>query len=131
MVSYVGYETREVPVNGRTEINITLADNSVLLGEVVAIGYGVVKKSDATGSVATIKPSEIEAGLATSAQDLPVGASPGVVVTTSGNPPKAATSRSAAVPRSQLQMPPHRDRRCAYGHQRHHRFIQPPRTRIA
>ncbi len=60
VVSYVGYETQEVPVNGRTEINITLADNSVLLGEVVAIGYGVVKKSDATGSVATIKPSEIE-----------------------------------------------------------------------
>ncbi|MDE5689524.1 MAG: TonB-dependent receptor plug domain-containing protein, partial [Duncaniella sp.] len=81
-----GYETQEVPVNGRNEINITLADNSVLLGEVVAIGYGVVKKSDATGSVATIKPSEIEAGLATSAQDLLVGASPGVVVTTSGNP---------------------------------------------
>lgn len=84
--SYVGYETQEIAVDGRTEINVTMAENSVLLGEVVAIGYGTVKKSDATGSVATIKPSEIEAGLATSAQDLLVGASPGVVVTTSGNP---------------------------------------------
>lgn len=86
VVSYVGYDTQEIPVDGRTEINVTLSENSVLLGEVVAIGYGTVKKSDATGSVATIKPSEIEAGLATSAQDLLVGASPGVVVTTSGNP---------------------------------------------
>ncbi|MDE5828066.1 MAG: SusC/RagA family TonB-linked outer membrane protein, partial [Duncaniella sp.] len=86
VVSYVGYETQEIAINGRTEINVTLHENSVLLGEVVAIGYGTVKKSDATGSVATIKPSEIEAGLATSAQDLLVGASPGVVVTTSGNP---------------------------------------------
>jgi len=84
--SYVGYDTQEIAIGGRTEINVTMAENSVLLGEVVAIGYGTVKKSDATGSVATIKPSEIEAGLATSAQDLLVGASPGVVVTTSGNP---------------------------------------------
>lgn len=86
VVSYVGYETQEIAINGRTEINVTMSENSVMLGEVVAIGYGTVKKSDATGSVATIKPSEIEAGLATSAQDLLVGASPGVVVTTSGNP---------------------------------------------
>ncbi len=86
IVSYVGYDTQEIAINGRTEINVTLLENSVMLGEVVAIGYGTVKKSDATGSVATIKPSEIEAGLATSAQDLLVGASPGVVVTTSGNP---------------------------------------------
>ena len=84
--SYVGYDTQEIAINNRTEINVTMAENSVLLGEVVAIGYGTVKKSDATGSVATIKPSEIEAGLATSAQDLLVGASPGVVVTTSGDP---------------------------------------------
>ena len=86
VVSYVGYETQEIAINGRTEIDVTMSENSVMLGEVVAIGYGTVKKSDATGSVATIKPSEIEAGLATSAQDLLVGASPGVVVTTSGNP---------------------------------------------
>ena len=84
--SYVGYDTQEIAVNGQSTINVSMKENSVMLGEVVAIGYGTVKKSDATGSVATVKPSEIEAGLATSAQDLLVGASPGVVVTTSGNP---------------------------------------------
>ncbi|MDE5785395.1 MAG: SusC/RagA family TonB-linked outer membrane protein, partial [Duncaniella sp.] len=92
--SYVGYNTKEVSVNGQTVINVTLEENSVMLGEVVAIGYGVVKKSDATGSVAVIKPDDIEAGLATSAQDLLVGASPGVVVTTNGgNPNGDATIR--------------------------------------
>ncbi len=86
VVSYVGYIAQEVPVDGKTEIKITLKPNSAVLDEVVAIGYGTVKKNDATGSVATIKPSEIQAGLATSVQDLLVGQTPGVVVTTSAGP---------------------------------------------
>ncbi len=85
-VSYVGYDTQNIKVEGRTTINVVLKENSVVLNEVVAIGYGTVKKSDATGAVATVKPSEIQAGLATSAQDLLVGRSPGVTVTTSGSP---------------------------------------------
>ena len=90
--SYVGYDTKEVSVNGQTTINVTLDENTVMLNEVVAIGYGTVKKSDATGSVAVVKPSEIQAGLATSAQDLLVGASPGVVVTTNGGSPQGDAS---------------------------------------
>ena len=94
VVSYVGYHTKNVPVNGQTTINVVLEENSVVLGEVVAIGYGAVKKSDATGSVAVIKPDEIEAGISVSAQDMLVGASPGVVVTTDGgNPVGGATIR--------------------------------------
>ncbi|MDE6859219.1 MAG: TonB-dependent receptor [Duncaniella sp.] len=89
--SYVGYDTQEIAIAGRTVIDVKMAENSVMLGEVVAIGYGTVKKSDATGAVATVKPSEIEAGLATSAQDLLVGASPGVVVTTDGSPQGGAS----------------------------------------
>ncbi len=87
VVSYVGYNTQTIAVNGQTTINVTLQENSVVLQEVVAIGYGVVKKSDATGSVAMVKPDDIEAGLATTAQDLLVGAAPGVVVTTDGGNP--------------------------------------------
>ncbi len=92
VVSYVGYNTKTVPVNGQTTINVTLEENTVVLQEVVAIGYGVVKKSDATGSVAMVKPDDIEAGLATSAQDLLVGAAPGVVVTTDGGNPAGGAS---------------------------------------
>ncbi len=92
VISYVGYVTQEVAVKGQTEIKVTLQENSTMLAETVVIGYGSVKKSDATGSVAVIKPSEVEAGLATSAQDLLVGASPGVVVTLDGGNPSGGAN---------------------------------------
>lgn len=91
--SYVGYDTQKVPVEGRSTINVTMQESSVMLNEVVAIGYGTVKKSDATGSVAVIKPDEVEAGLATSVQDMLVGQTPGVVVTTAGGPEGNANIR--------------------------------------
>ena len=92
-VSYVGYEPQSVAVAGRTNITIELKESGVLLNEVVAIGYGTVKKDDATGSVATVKPNEIEAGLATSVQDMLVGQTPGVVVTTEAGPEGRGTIR--------------------------------------
>lgn len=93
IVSYVGYDPMEVPVNGKTELKITMSANATLLAETVVIGYGTVKKSDATGSVAIVKPDEVEAGLATSVQDMLVGQTPGVVVTTSGGPSGSASIR--------------------------------------
>lgn len=93
VVSYVGYDTQNVPVNGQTTLKIVMKENSLVLDEVVAIGYGTVKKNDATGSVNTVKPSEIAAGLATSAQDLLVGQAPGVVVTAAGGPEGGGTIR--------------------------------------
>lgn len=87
VVSSVGCKTQQVAINGRTHIEIHLQGDANVLEELVVVGYGAVKKEDATGSVAVIKPDEIEAGLATSANDLLVGASPGVVVTTDGGNP--------------------------------------------
>ena len=92
VVSYVGYDPVEEPVNGRTDINIVMKENAAMLNEVMVIGYGTVKKADATGSVAVVKPSEVEAGLSTSAQDLLVGASPGVVVTLDGGNPSGGAN---------------------------------------
>lgn len=91
-VSYVGYTPQTVGVNGKTNLTIRLKSSSVVLQEVVAIGYGTVKKEDATGSISTLKPDEIDAGLATSAQDLLVGAAPGVVVTTNGGQPEGSAT---------------------------------------
>lgn len=90
VVSYVGCNTQEVPVQGRQNIEIKLKTNTVAMSELVVVGYGTVKKSDATGSLGVVKPSEIEAGLASSAQDLLVGASPGVVVSTDGGSPNGS-----------------------------------------
>lgn len=92
VVSYVGYDPLEVAVNGRTEIKVTMKENATMLAETVVIGYGSVKKSDATGSVAVINPNEIDAGISTSAQDLLTGASPGVVVTSSGGSPEGGAT---------------------------------------
>ena len=92
VVSYIGYESQTVAVKGQTNLTIKLKENSVVLDEVVAIGYGTIKKEDATGSVSMLKPDEIEAGLATSAQDLLVGKSPGVVVTSGGGDPQAGAT---------------------------------------
>lgn len=93
VVSYVGFQTQDVGLAGRSHVDIVMQYSAVVLNEVVAIGYGTVKKSDATGSVAVVKPDEIEAGIATSVQDMLVGQTPGVVVTTSGGPEGAANIR--------------------------------------
>jgi len=92
VVSYVGYDPMEVPVNGQTHLNIVMKANATTLAETVVIGYGSVKKSDATGAVAVISPDDVEAGIATSAQDMLVGASPGVVVTTQGGDPTGSAT---------------------------------------
>ncbi len=88
VVSYIGFDPQTVPVNNRTQLEIVLQENAVMLQEVVAIGYGTVRKSDATGSVTLVKPDEMTTGLATSAQDLLVGKTPGVVVTLNGGKPE-------------------------------------------
>ena len=52
--SYIGYATKNIPVNNQTTLNVSLEIDVLGLDEVVAIGYGYVKKSDLTGAVGTI-----------------------------------------------------------------------------
>lgn len=59
VVSYIGYETEEVPLNGKTTLQITLRENNKKLDEVVVVGYGTMRKKDLTGSVIQIKPDDI------------------------------------------------------------------------
>ena len=53
--SSIGFESQEIAVGGRTTINVVLKEAAELLDEVVVIGYGAVKKSDLTSSIATVK----------------------------------------------------------------------------
>lgn len=92
VVSYLGYDTMDVPVNGQTNLHIVMKSGSTNLDEAVVIGYGTVKKSDATGSVALVTPDDISEGISTSAQDLLTGASPGVVVTSGGGSPEGGAT---------------------------------------
>lgn len=58
-ISYVGYITQEVPVNGKNELHITLQENNELLDEVVVVGYGTLKKSDMTGAISSVNADEL------------------------------------------------------------------------
>lgn len=92
VVSFLGYKTQEIPLAGKTNLAVKLHEDSELLDEVVVIGYGSVKKSDATGSVVAIKVDEKNKGLSTSAQDLLGGKIAGVSVTSSGGRPGEGAS---------------------------------------
>ncbi|MGB5820165.1 MAG: SusC/RagA family TonB-linked outer membrane protein [Saonia sp.] len=59
VVSYIGFTTQEVAVNGNTTLNITLSESEQALDEVVVVGYGKQKRSDITGAVVSIKSDEI------------------------------------------------------------------------
>jgi len=59
--SFVGMKKQEVPVENRALINVVMQDETIGLDEVVAIGYGTVKKSDLTGSISSIKTEDIMA----------------------------------------------------------------------
>jgi TonB-linked SusC/RagA family outer membrane protein len=58
--SYVGYQRRTVPVNGRTSLNVRLSDNSETLQEVVVVAYGESKREDIVGAVDQVTSKEIE-----------------------------------------------------------------------
>lgn len=61
VVSYVGYNKKEISVNGRASINISLGVTATGLNQLVVVGYGTQKKSDLTGSIAQISNKELEA----------------------------------------------------------------------
>jgi len=93
-VAYIGYETVKMPVEGKTQLVINLQQSAVALNEVVAIGYGQVKKSDATGSLSTVSSKDFNMGAISSPEQLLEGKSAGVVVTSnSGAPGISSTIR--------------------------------------
>ncbi|UGU14400.1 TonB-dependent receptor [Sinomicrobium kalidii] len=91
VISYIGYISQEVGINGRTEINSTLEPNLEELDEVVVVdyGYGKVKRQDMTGSVASMSAKEISKIPTSSAADALTGRLPGVSVTTTDGEPGA------------------------------------------
>ena len=84
-ISYMGYKTQDLAA--APNMNVKLGEDSELLDEVVVVGYGVVKKNDATGSVTAIKPDDMNKALTTTATDMLSGKVAGVVVTSSGGAP--------------------------------------------
>lgn len=89
--SFIGYKTQTVSVNVAT-LDVYLESDVALLGEVIAIGYGVQKKEDKTGAVAQIKAEELNGGALTDALQAIQGKSAGVMVTKKGGDPNAGFS---------------------------------------
>ncbi len=60
VISYIGYVTQEIAIKGNTNLNITLKEDSKALEEVVVIGYGTARKSDVTGSIASVGGDKLQ-----------------------------------------------------------------------
>jgi len=90
--SFVGMKSTTETINNRTVINVVLLEDAVSVDEVVVIGYGTVKKSDATGAVSTVSAKDFNKGGITSPQDLIVGKSAGTVITSAGGAPGSGST---------------------------------------
>lgn len=85
-VSFVGYKTLDIPVKGQSTIKVTLEEDTETLDEVVVVGYGVQKKSDVTGAMASVGAKEIEARPVTNALQALQGKAAGVDITSNERP---------------------------------------------
>src|SRR5690606_2242376 len=61
--SYIGYQTLEVPVEGRSVVDVTLVSDAALLDEVVVVGYGTQRRRDVTGSISSLKSESFNKGV--------------------------------------------------------------------
>jgi TonB-linked SusC/RagA family outer membrane protein len=86
VISYVGYVTQRVPVNGQTTINVTLAEDLQALDEVVVVGYGAQTRAAVTGAISTVKSEEITALPVANAVEALQGRAAGINVINTGAP---------------------------------------------
>lgn len=92
--SFIGYESQEFVINERQTLNVAMKAAVTHLDEIVVIGYGQVRKGDATGSVTSVSVKDFNQGVVTNPMDLISGKSAGVNITSnSGAPGSGATIR--------------------------------------
>ena len=85
-VSFVGYKDQDVNVAGKTNLKITLAEDSEMLEDVVVVGYGVQRKSDVTGAVMRVDSKTLQAKPVTNAFEALQGKAAGVDITSGSRP---------------------------------------------
>ncbi len=96
--SFVGMKAQEIAVAGKASINVTMEEETIGIGEVVAIGYGTMKKSDLTGAVSQIKGETLKNLPVRSVADALQGKTAGVMISsTSGSPGSAPAVRIRGV----------------------------------
>lgn len=92
VVSYIGFLTKEIEVNGQTNVSITLQEDAQSLDEVVVTGYGSVKRNEFVGSTSVVKAEGLVAAPITSVEQGMRGQLAGVQVTQSSGQPGAGIS---------------------------------------
>lgn len=85
--SFIGFEKQEVTVGGRTNLSITLMEESIGLDEVVAVGYGVTKRSSVTGAISSVKAEDLPKTASASVSNMLSGKASGVQVLQSSAQP--------------------------------------------
>lgn len=85
-ISFVGYKAQDIPVAGKTKIDVTLVEDTEMLDEVVVVGYGVQKKSDVTGALASVSSEELNTKPVSNAFEALQGKAAGVDITSSQRP---------------------------------------------
>ena len=86
-VSYIGYNTQDVPIGNKSFLNITLKEDTETLDEVVVVGYGSQKKVNVIGSIASVDSKALESRAVPDVSNMLTGQMSGVTITQeSGNP---------------------------------------------
>ena len=85
-ISFVGYKSQEISVAGKSKIDVTLVEDTEMLDEVVVVGYGVQKKSDVTGALASVSSEELNTKPVSNAFEALQGKAAGVDITSSQRP---------------------------------------------
>ena len=91
-VSYIGFTTQRVRVTGAGRMDVQMVEDATALDEVVVVGYGVMRRSDLTGSVASINEDQIKQGVNTSIEQAMQGRIAGVQVTQNSGTPGGGIS---------------------------------------
>ena len=91
--SYIGYLSQEITVGNQAAINVTLSEDSQALEEVVVVGYGVMRKSDVTGSIGVAKGDDLTKNQNFSALDNLRGKVSGVNIFSNSSQPGAYSNR--------------------------------------
>lgn len=92
VISFIGYQTQEVGVNGRTLIQVELQSDMVMLDDVVVVGYGVQKKVNLTGAVSSVSSRELAGKPVTNIVEALQGIVPGLVIQQSNSQPGSRPS---------------------------------------
>lgn len=90
--SYIGYESMELPIDGRSELNVELNQLMLEAGELVVVGYGTAREQDVTGSITSVRDGSFNSGIAAAPEQLMQGKLSGVDVTLSSGRPGATST---------------------------------------